>query len=127
MDQLFILESLPESKIYASNHALKELDRMESISISRNQNKWEGKQERNRIFSLNCQSLKNKFSLIFGDPVLACSDVICLSETWLKDQDDTSSLQLEGFKLHTENVGHGKGLETYFRRTAFWHCSDVLK
>merc|ERR1712082_127105 len=126
IDQLYILESLPDSKIYASNQALKELERMESISINENQSKWEEKQERRtKISSLNCQSLKNKFLHISDDPVLACNDVICFSETWLKNHEDESSLQLEGFKLHTVNVGHGKGLATYFKDKTFQQCFDA--
>lgn len=56
------------------------------------------------IFSLNCQSVNAKLNelnifleqLLYAD----CSfSVICLQESWLKNDDDTSLLQLDGYKL----------------------------
>ena len=126
LQQLFILGSLPEKKIYACGQALLELKRMENISININPGKWERDLQNGvKIFSLNCQSLKNKFVDLFEDPILALSDVVCLSETWLTDSADETLIQLMGFKLHTVSVGHGKGLATYFREDKFIHSFDV--
>ena len=41
LNQLFIIESLPDSKFYAFEHALKELNQLESVCINRNPTSWE--------------------------------------------------------------------------------------
>ena len=46
---------------------------------------------------------------------MAISDVICFPETWLWKDENTESLQLEGYKSHHLAVGKGKGISTYFR------------
>ena len=125
-EQLYILGSLPENKIYADPKALEELERMEKISINNNPCKWECKlPDSIKIFSLNCHSLKKRIGHISVDPIVAFSDIICLSETWLMDNEDGLEMNLSGFELHTVCVGHGKGLATYFRKEKFKHCSDV--
>ena len=58
------------------------------------------------LFSLNCQSLHAKFDqlLIYTklfDESHCPFSVICLQETWLKDNADLSLLQLEGYDLIT--------------------------
>ena len=69
--------------------------------------------------------MRNKFVDIKEDPILSFSDIICLSETWLTDHEQEVSLELNGFKLHTVSVGHGKGLATYYREDKLSHCKDV--
>ena len=56
------------------------------------------------ILSLNCQSLQSKFDQLliylqlFEDANCPFS-IICLQETWLKDNYDVSLLQLEGYNF----------------------------
>ena len=41
LEQLYILESLPENKIYASKKALEELEEMNERSVNRNPVPWD--------------------------------------------------------------------------------------
>ena len=126
IEQVFILGSLPAQKIYPDVKALKELDRLESISVNKNPPAWEQNKEKDlRVFSLNCQSLKNKIINIREDRIVAMSDIICLSETWLLSDDSEDNLDIDGFVLHTNSTGRGKGLATYFRPEVFKHSTDI--
>ena len=54
--------------------------------------------------------------------MLAFSDIICLTETWLKDDSfPLQDLQIEGFRLHLNSFGEqrAKGLAIYFKEDAF--------
>ena len=125
-DQLFILGSVPSKKIYADPNALLELERLERISLNNNPNKWEVNEKSGlKIFTLNCQSLKPKVKHIGDDPVVKQSDVICLSETWLNSDQIDEELDIEGYELHTNSFGHGRGLATYFRKEEFKPNGDI--
>ena len=123
--QLYILESLPPNKLYADSSALKELDRLDSISINRNPPRWEKLVEGDiRIFSLNCQSLKSKIDHIRNDEIALVSHLMCFSETWLTEE-DIIGLDIKGYKLTTNCFGKGRGLATYYRDSEFIHVTDV--
>ena len=65
ISQLFILGSVPAEKFYADPKALEELERLQNISMNRNPSCWEKENnEMLKIFSLNCQSLRNKIQHI---------------------------------------------------------------
>ena len=60
MDQLYILESLPENKIYASAKALHELGEMNERSINQNPIPWDRDKNNEvclKIATLNCMNL----------------------------------------------------------------------
>ena len=57
--------------------------------------------------------------------MLLKSDIICLSETWLKTDQVRESLELENYNLKLNSVSDGKGLATYFKETIFHHETDV--
>ena len=78
-----------------------------------------------RISSLNCGSLRDKIEHIRKDDVMMISDVICLSETGLWEEEDKSKLELNGFKSHHLTEGKGKGLSMYFNVSKFKHSNDV--
>ena len=126
LEQLFILGSLPANKIYADDKALQELDRLNSISMNKNPQRWDKTMKGDiRIFSLNCQSLQGKLNFIREDKTVKKSDVICISETWLSSDEPGQDFQLQGFDLKLNSVGQGKGLATYFRPEVFKHCTDI--
>ena len=88
LEQLFILGSLPANKIYADDKALQELDRLNSISMNKNPQRWDKTMKGDiRIFSLNCQSLQGKLNFIRDDKTVNKSDLICISETWLSSDE----------------------------------------
>ena len=120
LGQLSIIGSLPVAKLYPDPNALEELERLNKISMNKNPSKWESKVSNGlNILSLNCQSLRPKIKHIRDDPVLKMSDIICLSETWLTPADSCDDLHIDGYKLYTNNIGHGKGLATYFKEDKF--------
>ena len=116
LDQLFILGELPDSKFYANNHALEELARLERVSVNRNPPVWQKDFPWSiKISQLNCRSLCLHIYDIKQDPILAFSDVICLNETWMKDNYVEEKLEIDGLNLHLNSNGAGKGIATYIR------------
>ena len=63
LEQLYILEELPEDKIYANHKALTEIERLLQVSINKNRSDWDNDDDESkiRISFLNCRSIKNKF------------------------------------------------------------------
>ena len=69
LSQLYILEELPENKLYPIERALDEIKRLEEVSLNKNLSFWD-KQERSgieKISFLNVRSLINKFDNIRAD------------------------------------------------------------
>ena len=115
--QIYILESLPEEKIRASNKALAELAEMNSRSLNQNPITWK-QQDRSfvKICSLNCMNLQNNFDDILCDQTLKESTLLALSETWL---DQKTTLNINGYKSHNNSIGPGKGLALYYKSEIF--------
>ena len=114
LSQLFIINSVPESKFYASSKALLELKRLETLSLNKNPAAWEKQHEWClRIASLNCHSLGDKLKEIRRDDTLLVADIICLTETWLLSDEEMESLQIPGFRLHLNSSARGKGIAKY--------------
>ena len=116
LSQLFIIDSLPENKFYASPKALAELERLEKVSVNKNPPPWEKLHDWClRIVSLNCHSLCDKLADLRKDELLLKGDIICLNETWLRSDSVCKSLELHGFNLHLNSSGVGKGIATYHK------------
>merc|ERR1712208_177044 len=128
LNQLYILEELPEEKIYASAAALTEIERLIQVSVNNNPNEWENKENRSttKVSFLNCRSLKNKFHNIKSDSSLLKSDVMILTETWLEDDDDIH-YALPDYDENLNNSGKGKGIASYNRRQRFDHEVNTKK
>ena len=43
------------------------------------------------------------------------SDVICLTETWLKTDSIVDQLNISGYQLHVNSAGEGKGIVLYYK------------
>ena len=126
LEQLYILNALPQEKLHAHPDALQELRRMESVSININPTPWENTTRwAVKVAALNCHSLLPKLPEIKADPVLAYADILCFSETWLTHNNHQQpSLHIDGFALHLNSTGPGKGLATYYRPDKFLHHTD---
>ena len=128
LSQLFIIGRLPDNKFYASPKALKELERLNSISVNNNPPVWEQIFEWSlKIAALNCQSLRDKLIDLHNDPIVAFSDIICLSETWLKDDVVQEEFNFLGYDLHLNSIGPGKGIATYFKKQKVSNICDIKK
>ena len=125
LDQLYILEELPEDKIYASIPAQDEIKRLVEVSINRNPSVWDcGDESRMRIGFLNCRSMKNKFKHLKADKSLLKSDVIVLTETWLEPKQMEKDYELENFSKSLSSKGRGKGIAVYFNHQ-FLHVKNI--
>ena len=118
MGQLHILDELPENKIYPIKKAQDEIARLEEVSINQNPNEWDKKKEMDvtKITYLNSRSLLDKFEHVRSDQSLSQSDVLVLAETWIpKDTVVGKKYELEGYDVHLNSTGRGKGLAIFFK------------
>ena len=126
LNQLYILDDFDETKMYPSQIALNELERLKHISMNNNPTDWEKEDSKTlKISSLNCRSLKKHFLDIKTDEILTKSDVIFLQETWLDDGDLTENYDIPNYELHLNSYGRGKGLAIYFKKEIATHEMDV--
>ena len=126
IEQLFILEDFDETKVYGNKDAIEELEKMNKISINKKPSIWFDKKARQtRVSVLNCGSIRPQHSHISKDVTLTISDAICLTETWIWNDEDTSRYELEGFTAHHNAAGRGKGISVYYKRDQFTHTQDI--
>ena len=126
ISQLFILNQFDESKMYTHHQALKELERLEEISINKNPSNWENDESDTlKISSLNCRSLNKHYPDIVDDHLLLKSDIICLQETWLDDDTVLDEYRIEDYDLHLNSNGRGKGIAIYFKKDIMKHEMDI--
>ena len=60
------------------------------------------------------------------DTILMKSDIICLQETWLENE-EKNGYNVNGYELHLNSQGRGKGLAIYFKKEIFQHETDIKK
>ena len=126
LDQLYILEELPQEKIYANQSALAEIERLLQVSKNNNPTKWLSNDEQTvKVSFLNSRSIKNKFYNILADTSLLRSDIILLTETWLEEGDDECMYVLPGFDGKLNKRGRGKGMASYLKANNFKHESNI--
>ena len=122
-EQIYILETLTAEKIRASPKALAELEQMNTRSINQNPIPWKQQKEDSiNIASLNCMNLNYKFEEILHDPTLMESTILAISETWL---DDKTEFHLNGYNVHFNSIGPGKGLALYYKPGTFKTCMNI--
>ena len=128
LDQLFILGNIPESKFYTSEKALNELKKLEARSINRNPPSWEQNiAESFKISLLNCRDIRTKYWDIKEDLMIQKSDVICLNETWLNDDNEEEEfLQFPGYKIKLNSAGNGTGVASYYREDRFNFEQNII-
>ena len=118
LEQLYILEELPENKIYPIQKALDEIKRLQEVSINNNPTAWDKKSNTNvlKVTYLNTRSIVNKFDNIESDLSLKQSDLIILAETWIPGNAEVSrKYQLKSYEAHLNSSGRGKGLAIFYK------------
>ena len=117
LEQVYILDELPEDKIYPIRKAQEEIKRLEEISSNKNPSDWEKKFgiDTIKISYLNCRSLVNRFENIKTDVSLRQSDVIILGETWIQNTVQGDKFELDDFEVHLNSTGRGKGLAVFYK------------
>ena len=118
LEQLIILEVLPDEKIKPWADALQEMERLDAIDKQRE------RKEVFRLATMNTRSIPSHIEDIKRDYSLISSSVICIQETWLKPDDNGINYQLAGKKLYLNSVRRGAGILTYCEET-FKHIKDV--
>lgn len=120
IDQLYILDTLAESRIYCSTVAKDQLTVIKDRSINKNPPVWEQNWGSSvKIFTLNISSLRDKMIDLKADPLLQMADLAIFVETHLEPERTTEDLQLDGFQLHANSVGKGKGVAVYIKEGRF--------
>ena len=116
--QLHILQEMDPDKIRVDEKVLKEAKRMQTVSLNSNPGSWtNSKVEGLRVASLNVSSLRKHVEDVRTDPHLIHADILCLSETWLtEDEEEQDQYQLEGYNSCFLSQGRGKGMAVYVRR-----------
>ena len=116
--QLRILQEMDPDKIRVDEKVLKEAKRMQTVSLNSNPGSWASpKVEGLRVAYLNVSSLRKHIEDVKTDPRLKHADVLCLSETWLtEDEEEQPQYQLEGYNSFYLSQGRGKGLAVYVKR-----------
>ena len=99
---------------------------MNKISINKKPSIWfDMKAKQTCVSVLNCGSIRPQHSHISEDSTLTISDAICLTETWIWNDEDTSRYELEGFTAHHNAAGRGKGISVYYKSDKFTHTQDI--
>ena len=125
LDQIYIIDSLDESKIKVSQTALKELNRLKEISLNENPTPWlKTGQESLKIASLNCAGLNPHYIDIQADDHLLKADIIHLVETSINPADE-NKFSLQGYNSHFMNIGNGKGMATFYKNGSAKHELDI--
>ena len=116
LSQLIILEDVSPIKMFASEIALKELDRMKNLSIKNHPSKT-------KIVSCNIRSISKNVDDLMSSPKVKLTEVICLQETWL-NVGMTEDFEMDGFTNHFNSTGRGKGIATFYK-PCYNHVMDV--
>ena len=117
LEQIYILDQFNHNKIYPSEKALKEVDRMNRVSINENPSAWNQNTPNTlKILSMNCAGLKSHYEEIKRDYRVTKADIIHLAEISLEESDSGDQYSLEGYTKSLQKKGMGKGIGTYVRK-----------
>jgi hypothetical protein len=129
LSQVFIMDKLDPTEIYASSKALEEYAKMNDRSVNKNPVEWDKEPTCStvKVAALNIARLGPHIEDLRADFNLMRADVIHLCETWVSpDEERGDLLQLEGFTANFVSVGNGKGLVTYTTGN-FAHKKDIIE
>ena len=116
INQLYILDKMPVEKLNVSEVALKEVNRLEEISINHNPSTWDKKANGIiKVCFFNARSIKNKFQNIKYDYNLNKADCLMLSETWVGEDDCLDIYKLDGFKTNFLFGNRGRGSVVFYK------------
>ena len=116
--QLHILQEMDPDKIRVDEKVLQEARRMQEVSLNNKPGSWKNpKVEGLRVASLNVSSLRKHVEDVKSDPHLMHADVLCISETWLNEEEEEQpQYQFDKYNSYFLSQGRGKGLAVYVRK-----------
>ena len=95
------LQTFKPSKIYCNEDAKLEALSIKARALNKQFSRWHQRQKNCfKLSSLNVRSLQKHFQDLKDDNFLQQSDVLCVNETWLIDDPDTT---FDGFSSHFLN------------------------
>ena len=108
LTQLFILGSVPHSKIYSSPLAIDQLEKQRTRALNY-------QSSRPILISCNIRSLPKHFDDFVSSSCIKQSQVICLQETWLQEgEHNEDKFDINCMGKHFVVVGFGRGIATYW-------------
>mgnify|MGYP001197667309 CR=1 FL=1 len=119
--QIFIIvdekKGIKREWLQPNKDALKELERLDKVSINNNLPSWLNKENKStRIIFSNSRSLRSHHEDVKCSRLMKMGDLICLSETWFTDSDQEADYLIEDYEQpHLINAGRGKGIAAYQR------------
>ena len=126
LNQLYIINEFNPHKIYPSSKALKELERMDLISMNNNPSPWYKEEDNTiKVVTLNCAGIRHHFPDIECDNRLKKAHLISLLETSLLSNDNEEDFPLTGYSKHFIKIGLGKGVGNYYDETKFTNEQDI--
>ena len=124
--QVYILNKFNPKKLYPSQKAIRELDRMNRVSINNNPDPWsKGLDNAIKIVSLNCAGLKAHIQDIRTDDRLQKADIMHFIEISLHEDEDEDTFTIDGYEHQFIKNGNGKGIATYYANDKFQHSEDI--
>ena len=129
-EQLTIIGSLAENKIYVDKNALDQLEIMKGKSINKNPPVWEKNfKQKLKIYYHNVQSLRDKIEDIRLDYIPFYADVMIFAESWMQPEEcvDDPTLQLQKYSLSLNSIGRGKGLAVYFKESGLVVTQEIKR
>ena len=120
MSQIYILNEFDEAKMYPNINSMAELIRIQNLENDQDNEKKSDL----KIYSLNCRSLGKHFDDILSDSRILQSDVICLQETWIKD-DSPLRYVIPSYTYRPNSFGRGKGIAIFYKEDQFEHIDDI--
>ena len=123
LEQLYILNALQPAKLKISRIALKELERLQSISENENPSLWK-KENKNslKVAMLNCAGLKPHVDDIKADYYLLHSDILFLVETSLFGNEE---VQIDAYEAYFHNISRGRGMAAFSRTNGFTFLQEI--
>ena len=75
----------------------------------------------------NIQSLRAHIEDLRQNSEIRKAHVICLSETWLTDNDSQDTISIDGYTLETVNFGRGKGVAIYIQNSVNYMVVPLVR
>ena len=121
------LTNYDQSKIFCNKDIEANVGKMSSFDLSTANPLLELDHNKNFIIvHHNIQSLRCHIEDLKSNTQMRNAHVICLSETWLTDNDILEDLVIDGYTLETLNVGRARGVAMYIQNSVDYSVLPIL-
>ena len=121
------LTNYDPSKIFCNKNIETNLAKMPTFDLSTANPLLQLDHNKNFIIAHhNIQSLRCHIEDLKNNTQMRNAHVICLSETWLTENDNLEDLVIDGYTLETLNVGRGRGVAMYIQNSVDYSVLPIL-